>query len=139
MSNLMGLLRVGASSLATQQTGIAVAGNNIANAQTTGYSRRSVLIEEGRGVVAGGGSITAGVTRAEDFVLSQQLSAQLFLERLDGAGKRRLRDVACLRRPCEVQALAHRQEIADLMHLHAATVADPAPIRQGVRWRPFPD
>src|SRR5689334_3784802 len=45
-------------------------------------------------------------------------TAQLVLEALDGARQRRLRYVAGLRRPREVQRLADGQKVADLMHLH---------------------
>lgn len=74
MPSLLGLLRIGASSLEAQQAGVAVSGNNIANATTKGYSRRTLTIDEGRGV--SGGAVAVSVDRAEDFVLSQQLASQ---------------------------------------------------------------
>jgi hypothetical protein len=49
---------------------------------------------------------------------AKQRPAQLVLQRLDGARQRRLRDMACLGRPREVQGLADRKEVADLMHFH---------------------
>src|ERR1043166_9244928 len=48
----------------------------------------------------------------------EQQAAQLLLEQLDGAGQRRLGDVALLGRAGEVELVCHRQKIADLMHLH---------------------
>src|SRR6516162_3151874 len=52
----------------------------------------------------------------------QQQASKLLLELLDCARQRRLRDIASLRRSCEVQGLGHRQEVADLVHLHTGTL-----------------
>ena len=52
----------------------------------------------------------------------EQQPAEFRLQLLDGAGQRRLRHVAALGRPREVQGIADRQEIADLMHLHPASL-----------------
>ena len=52
----------------------------------------------------------------------QQQPAELPLELLDRAGQRRLRHTALLGRAGEVQGVGDRQEIADLVHLHALTV-----------------
>ncbi len=52
---------------------------------------------------------------------AEQRPAQLVLQCLDGAGQRRLRDVARLGRPREVQGLADRKEVADLMHFHGGS------------------
>ena len=48
----------------------------------------------------------------------EQRPAKLLLELLDGAGQRGLRDVAALGRAREIQLLAEREEVADLMHFH---------------------
>ena len=48
----------------------------------------------------------------------EQEPAELLLELLDGAGQRRLGDVAVLGGAGEVERLAHREEVADLVHLH---------------------
>lgn len=72
MSSLLGLLHSGAAALLANQTGTAVHGNNLANARTPGYARRGVLIDEGYGH----GVHIKGVERAQDFVLSQKLTAQ---------------------------------------------------------------
>lgn len=71
-SNLIGILGIGASSLATQQAGVTLSGNNISNANTKGYSRRTLTIDPG----TGNGAVAIGAARAEDFILSQQLAAQ---------------------------------------------------------------
>lgn len=42
MSVLYGVLNIGASALRTQQLGLDVTGNNIANVNTPGYSRQRV-------------------------------------------------------------------------------------------------
>ena len=52
----------------------------------------------------------------------QQQPAELLLELMHGARQRRLRDVAALCRAREVQGLAEREEIADLVHLHAGPI-----------------
>ena len=52
---------------------------------------------------------------------AKQLSAQLFLELLDGPSKRRLRDVTFLGGAREIQQARHGQEVSDLVHLHAET------------------
>src|SRR6516225_7798588 len=49
---------------------------------------------------------------------TQQQAAQLFLELLDCARQRRLRDMAQLRRACEIERVRYRQEVADLVHFH---------------------
>src|SRR5438105_11659972 len=63
------------------------------------------------------------------FAVEQQ-SAELFLERLDGAGKGGLRYIAFGGPAREVQLLGKRKEIADLMHFHgrdAPTQVSPHP------------
>jgi hypothetical protein len=47
-----------------------------------------------------------------------ECAAKLFFEKPNGAGERRLSDIASLGGPGEVQLLAEGEEIADLMHLH---------------------
>src|SRR5215470_5446846 len=50
---------------------------------------------------------------------AQQQPAELILELLDCARQGRLRHIAELCRPREVQRVRYRQEVADLMHFHA--------------------
>src|ERR1043166_4189105 len=45
--SLLGALSLGGSSLAAQQTGLQVTGNNIANAGTEGYTRQTVRLTPG--------------------------------------------------------------------------------------------
>jgi hypothetical protein len=59
---------------------------------------------------------------------AEQRPAQLVLQALDGAGERRLRDVAGLGRAREVQRLADGQEVADLMHFHGSSPPEVRPV-----------
>src|SRR5215472_11038830 len=52
----------------------------------------------------------------------QQQAPKLLLELLDCSRQRRLRDIAQLRRPREVQGIGHRQKVADLVHFHTGTL-----------------
>lgn len=74
MSTLFGLLNIGATSLQENQAELGVHGNNIANATTPGYGRRSLRVDEGQGPDFGGGVRVSGTERAEDFILSQRLA-----------------------------------------------------------------
>jgi hypothetical protein len=49
----------------------------------------------------------------------KQIAAELLLQTLNGARKRRLCDMALPRRLREVQLLADRKKISDLMNFHA--------------------
>src|SRR3990167_2548347 len=55
---------------------------------------------------------------------AEQRAAQLVLQPLDGARQRRLRDVARLGRAGEIQSLANREKVADLMHFHGGGPPD---------------
>ena len=48
----------------------------------------------------------------------EKVATQFRLELLDGAGQRRLGDVALIGPAREIQRPADRHEIADLMHFH---------------------
>jgi hypothetical protein len=62
---------------------------------------------------------TAEVGQVGEMALAaEQEPAQLLLELLDGAGERRSGDVALLGGAREVERLADREEIADLVHFH---------------------
>jgi flagellar hook-associated protein 1 len=55
MSDLLSLLSLGSAGMAAQNTGISVASNNVANANTEGYSRQRVDLEAlGRSPLVGG-------------------------------------------------------------------------------------
>jgi flagellar hook-associated protein 1 FlgK len=58
----MGALSVGGSSLAAQQTGLQVTGNNIANAGTEGYTRQTVALTPGGPQKVGNHLLGTGVT-----------------------------------------------------------------------------
>lgn len=61
--SLLGALSLGGASLAAQQTGLQVTGNNIANAGTVGYSRQSVQLTPGASnKLANGQYLGTGVT-----------------------------------------------------------------------------
>jgi len=49
----------------------------------------------------------------------KEITAELVLQVLYGAGQRRLRHVAAFRRLGEIQLADGRQEVSDLMHLHS--------------------
>ena len=59
MSDLLSLLSLGSSAITAQGTGLAIATNNVANANTDGYSRQRADLES---VVAGPlvGGVRAG-------------------------------------------------------------------------------
>lgn len=71
---LFGLLSGGSGALQLNQQGTAVHGNNVTNANTLGYSRRDLLINEGRGAFPG--AQVTGLVRSVDVVLSRRLSVQ---------------------------------------------------------------
>ena len=49
---------------------------------------------------------------------AEQIAAKLAFELADGAGERRLGDVAFLGRAGEIERARHGEEVADLMHFH---------------------
>lgn len=58
----MGILNIGTQALQANQVALQTAGNNIANANTVGYSRQRVVLETVPGQFTGGGYIGKGVT-----------------------------------------------------------------------------
>ena len=73
-----------------------------------GFQRAAQLAEMGIGALA-----------------VKQRAAELLFQLLDGARQRRLRNVRPFRGAREVQFLAQRQEVADLMHFHRAAACPP--------------
>ena len=63
MSDLLSLLNLGASALSAQNSGVAVAANNVANANTEGYSRQRVDLEALVGPPLSGGVRSGATTR----------------------------------------------------------------------------
>ncbi len=57
----MGILNIGTRALQANQVALQTAGNNIANVNTPGYSRQSVILETVQGQFTGGGYIGKGV------------------------------------------------------------------------------
>ena len=57
----VGLLNIGTSALLANQTALQTTGNNIANVNTPGYSRQSVVLQEVQGQYTGSGYIGKGV------------------------------------------------------------------------------
>ncbi|MBL7202865.1 MAG: flagellar hook-associated protein FlgK [Desulfobacteraceae bacterium] len=65
MSGVYGVLQTGMRSLLAQQRGIEVAGHNIANVNTPGYSRQTVNLQTTTPVMTSQGMIGTGVTARE--------------------------------------------------------------------------
>ncbi len=74
MASLLDSLNIGGTSLVTQQLGLQVTGNNIANASTEGFHRQQVVFESLGGTAQG--VRLQGIRRMEDQFLMQQLGAQ---------------------------------------------------------------
>ncbi len=81
MGNLITSLYTGASGIFVNQTGVQVTGNNIANVNTTGYSRQtadvtsSTPLDQG-GMLFGTGSTVETIERAGDIFITSQLVNQ---------------------------------------------------------------
>jgi len=73
MSDLLSLLSLGSSALTAQNSGVAVATNNVANMNTQGYSRQSVDLESLIGPPALGGVRAGNITRAASDMLSSRI------------------------------------------------------------------
>ncbi len=81
MTQLLGVLTLGTNSLLTQQQGINVTGNNIANVNTPGYSRQRLDLRAAAPLTSnigllGGGAFAAGVERVYDRFLGVQLNGE---------------------------------------------------------------
>lgn len=79
--SLMGLFDIGKSALFASQRGLSVTSNNIANANTSGYSRQDVILEvavpsNGPGGQIGRGVFVAGIRRSYDRFIQSQLLGQ---------------------------------------------------------------
>lgn len=75
------MLSIGASGVRAYQTALATVGENIANVNSAGYTRRQVALNEVAGVgttfayAAGNGVTLTGVTRSTDIYSSRALRA----------------------------------------------------------------
>ena len=81
MGSLITSLHTGASGIFVNQTGVQVAGNNIANVNTTGYSKQTAAITSSTplqqgGLLYGTGSTVDTIDRAGDVFVIQQLVNQ---------------------------------------------------------------
>lgn len=73
MSDLLSLLSLGSAGIAAQNTGISVATNNVANANTDGYSRQRVDLEALRASPLIGGVRSGSPSRMADQLLSGRI------------------------------------------------------------------
>lgn len=73
MSDLLSLLSLGSSALAAQNTGVAVATNNVANVNTPGYSRQRADLESLEAAPLVGGVRADAPQRLADDLLSGQI------------------------------------------------------------------
>ena len=73
---MSGILNIGTRALQANQVALQTAGNNIANVNTPGYSRQSVVLQTSQGQYTGGGYIGKGVD-----VLTIQRNFNAFLTR----------------------------------------------------------
>jgi flagellar hook-associated protein 1 FlgK len=73
MSDLLSLLSLGSAGIAAQNTGIAVASNNVANANTEGYSRQRVDLEALVGSPLVGGVRAGDPDRYQDALLGGRI------------------------------------------------------------------
>ena len=73
MSSLFGLLNLGANALQAQNAGVAVASNNVANANTPGYSRQRLDLESLIGAPLVGGVRVGGVDRLSSDLLAGRI------------------------------------------------------------------
>ncbi|WP_029912304.1 flagellar hook-associated protein FlgK [Pelobacter seleniigenes] len=77
--SLIASLNTGAGGLAVNQKGIEVTGNNVANINTEGYSRQSLVVSssptlEFQGQMIGTGAVASSVSRATNNFLAKQLT-----------------------------------------------------------------
>ena len=73
MSDLLSLLSLGSAGIAAQNTGISVASNNVANANTEGYSRQRADLEALRGSPLVGGVRAGSPDRLADSLLGGRI------------------------------------------------------------------
>lgn len=91
----MSLLNVGSRALLANQIGLQTAGHNIANVNTPGYSRQSVVVQTVQGQFTGGGYIGKGVDvqtilRNHSELLTRQATAAASIDASDTVRVERL-------------------------------------------------
>lgn len=81
MSSLSSLLSIGRSALSVSQTALQVTGNNIANVDTEGYSKQSVVIKDATYVSGAAGQLGSGVVAQEVVRSHDQFIEAQYLQR----------------------------------------------------------
>ena len=81
MSSIYGILQTGKSAVLAQQKGIEVTGQNIANVNTPGYTRRRLNLTQGMAIASSAGQIGTGVVakgieRVYDSFLGAQINQE---------------------------------------------------------------
>src|ERR1017187_7799475 len=81
MPGLFGILDMASRSLQTQMAGVEIAGQNLANVNTPGYSRQRVVIQTGPAIQTGVGPQGTGanlvaIQQITDSLLSGQIQSQ---------------------------------------------------------------
>ncbi|WP_300164137.1 flagellar hook-associated protein FlgK [Solidesulfovibrio sp.] len=82
MSSLSSILSIGRSGLSASQAALQVTGNNIANVDTEGYSKQSVVLRDGTYITTqpgqlGSGVVAQEVVRAQDAFAESQYVSQV--------------------------------------------------------------
>jgi len=81
MAGLSSALNIGSIGLLTNQKCLEVAGNNVANVSTPGYSRQTVTLSSAptlsiNGNLVGQGAIASGIEREQDLFITRQLASK---------------------------------------------------------------
>ncbi|WP_462323453.1 flagellar hook-associated protein FlgK [Desulfoplanes sp.] len=82
MGGILGTMDIARQALNLSQTQIEVTGNNIANADTPGYSRRKVNVEENRPISTSPGQIGTGVNGTEVVRIFDEFVENQYTEKL---------------------------------------------------------
>ncbi|EHJ46200.1 flagellar hook-associated protein FlgK [Solidesulfovibrio carbinoliphilus subsp. oakridgensis] len=81
MSSLSSLLSIGRSALSTSQAALQVTGNNIANVDTEGYSKQTLITKDGSYVSGSAGQLGSGVVAQEVVRSHDQFIEAQYLQR----------------------------------------------------------
>jgi flagellar hook-associated protein 1 FlgK len=87
MGGILGTMDIAKQALNLTQSQIEVTGNNIANADTPGYSRRKVIVEENRPISTKPGQIGTGVNGTEVVRIFDEFVEDQYLGKLSEQGK----------------------------------------------------
>lgn len=131
----MGLLNVGARALMANQVALQTAGNNIANVNTPGYSRQTVVLQTVQGQFTGGGYIGQGV----DVQTILRNQSELLTRQSAAAGSVSAADTVRAERLSQLQEIfgggtaGLGAAITDMMNAFSDVVASP-PTCLRARW-----